>query len=113
MVTVTITRNTKGKIIQFEGAGHADFAKSGEDIVCAAVSSLLQSTIKGLEEYVQVNLEISKEKGHLKVRIKEIKQESIQLLTDAIVETLVLGLKAIEREYKKYMKLIERREKNE
>lgn len=113
MVTVTITRNTKGKIVQFEATGHADFAKVGKDIVCAGVSTLLQTTIKGLQEYVQINLEISKEKGYLKVRIGEINQADIQLLSDAILETLVLGLKAIEKEYKKYMKLIERREKNE
>ncbi|MEW6097101.1 MAG: ribosomal-processing cysteine protease Prp [bacterium] len=111
MVIVTITRSEEGKIVQFEGLGHADFAKSGEDIVCAAVSALLQSTIRGLKEYVKIKLDINKKKGYLKVRIREIKQESIQLLTDAVLETLVLGLKAIEKEYKKYMKLIERREK--
>jgi len=111
VIIVTIIRNEEGKIVQFEGSGHADFAKSGEDIVCAAVSALLQSTIKGLKEYVKINLDISKEKGYLQVRMPEIKQESIQLLSNAILETLVLGLKAIEKEYKKYMKLIERREK--
>jgi len=108
MIIVTITRNVKGKIIEFEANGHADFAKAGEDIVCAAVSSLLQTTIKGLQEYVKINLDIRKEKGHLKVKIKEINQQSVQLLADAILETLVLGLKAIEKEYKKYMKLVEK-----
>lgn len=109
MVRVVITRNTEGKIVEFEGRGHAEFAKAGEDIVCAAVSALLQTTIKGLQEYIKITLDISKEKGYLKVRIKEIKQASLQLLTDAILETLVLGLKAIEKEYSQYMKLIERR----
>ncbi|MEW6619156.1 MAG: ribosomal-processing cysteine protease Prp [bacterium] len=109
MVIVTVTRNPEGKIVGFSGTGHADFAKAGEDIVCAAVSALLQSTIKGLQEYVGINLEISKEKGSLEVRIKKIEQKFLQLPTDAILETLVLGLKAIEKEYRKYMKLIERR----
>ncbi|MEW6606885.1 MAG: ribosomal-processing cysteine protease Prp [bacterium] len=109
MVIVTVTRNPEGKIVGFSGTGHADFAKAGEDIVCAAVSALLQSTIKGLQEYVGINLEISKEKGSLEVRIKKIDQKFLQLPTDAILETLVLGLKAIEKEYRKYMKLIERR----
>lgn len=105
MVTVTITRNKENKIVQFEGSGHADFAKAGEDIICAAVSALLQSTIKGLQEYVGVSLEITKDKGYLRVKIKEINRDAIQLQTDAILETLVLGLKAIEKEYRKYMKL--------
>lgn len=114
MLTVIITRNAKGKIVEFEAKGHADFAKSGEDIVCAGVSALLQSAITGLQEYVKINLNITKEKGQLKVKIEEINQESIQFLTDAILETLVLGLKGIEKEYSKYMKLIERGEiKNE
>lgn len=111
MVIVTITRNAKGKIVGFSGTGHADFARAGEDIVCAAVSALLQSTIKGLQEYVGINLAISKEKGYLEVKLKEIEKDSLQLPTDAILETLVLGLKAIEKEYRKYMKLIERRKK--
>jgi len=109
MVIVIVTRNAAGKIVEFEASGHADFATLGEDIVCAAISALLQSTIKGLQEYVKINLEISKKRGCLKVKIKEIEQESLQLLTDALLETLILGLKAIEKEYRKYMKLIERR----
>ena len=72
MVIVTVTRDVKGKIVQFEATGHADFAKSGEDIVCAAVSSLLQTTLLGLQEYLKINLEINKEKGNLKVIIKKI-----------------------------------------
>ncbi|MFH1563427.1 MAG: ribosomal-processing cysteine protease Prp [Nitrospirota bacterium] len=111
MVIVTVTRDVKGKIVQFEATGHADFAKLGEDIVCAAVSSLLQTTLLGLQEYLKINLEINKEKGNLKVRIKEIPQQSLQIeaclvATEAILETMVLGLKAIEKEYKEYMKLI-------
>jgi len=109
MVIVTVTRNAVGKIVEFESRGHADFAKLGKDIVCAAISALLQTTIKGLQEYVKINLEISKKKGCLKVRIKKIEQEFLQSLTDALLETLVLGLGAIEKEYKKYMKLRERR----
>lgn len=113
MVIVTITRNAKGKVVEFEGKGHADFATSGKDIVCAAVSVLLQTTIKGLKEYVKIKLDVTKKKGYLRVKIKEINQESIQLLSDAILETLVLGLKAIKKEYGKYIELIERRENDE
>ncbi len=108
MVIVTVTRDVKGKIVQFEGSGHADFAKAGEDIVCAAVSSLLQTTLLGLQEHLKLNLEINKEKGNLRVRIKKIPQQSLQVIAESILETMVLGLKAIEKEYKEYMKLIER-----
>lgn len=116
MVIVTVTRDVKGKIVQFEATGHTDFAKSGEDIVCAGVSSLLQTTILGLRDYLKIDLEINKGKGNLRVKIsQQFKrfEQFKQLSAEAILETMVLGLKAIEKEYKGYMKLIDSSEKKD
>ena len=46
-------RLKKGVPVSFKVSGHSGFAESGEDIVCAAVSSAVQLTVNGITEVVR------------------------------------------------------------
>jgi len=50
MISISIYRNSKKDIEQFVVEGHAYAADPGQDIVCAAVSVLTQTTVLGLHE---------------------------------------------------------------
>jgi uncharacterized protein YsxB (DUF464 family) len=50
MITINIKRNDKNEIVKFSLEGHAGFAKSGNDIVCAAVSAITNMIIIGFEK---------------------------------------------------------------
>ena len=50
MITINIKRNDKNEIIKFSLEGHAGYAKSGNDIVCAAVSAITNMIIIGFEK---------------------------------------------------------------
>lgn len=53
MIKIEIQRQN-GKITYFEIKGHADFSGYGDDIICAAVSSVGQMTINGLIETLKL-----------------------------------------------------------
>ncbi len=76
--------------------GHANFDVEGKDVVCAAVSAILQSM-----GYLIVELggSMFKEKGYLEITWKE---NDCSLKT---VEVLIESLKSIERRYPDHVKL--------
>ncbi len=49
MMIVEIHKNRSGEILSLMAADHAGFAEEGEDIVCAAASTLVYTAIASLE----------------------------------------------------------------
>ena len=47
--TVTFFKRSDGALIGYRAGGHSGYAEAGEDIVCAGVSALTQSTLNGLQ----------------------------------------------------------------
>ncbi|NLK07219.1 MAG: ribosomal-processing cysteine protease Prp [Firmicutes bacterium] len=105
MVKIEVYRCTDVGICRFGAKGHSGFAAHGEDIVCAAVSVLLQTAVIGLEKWAnaQVNVEVSD--GNLQCRIVPGTGGEIEVNT--ILETLLLGLRAIEEEYGDFIQVSE------
>ena len=94
------------KICGIELTGHADFAKSGRDIVCSAVSVLTLNTVNAIEEFTEIPFRAEgdeKNGGFLKILfpLEGMADHDTQLL----LKTLELGLSAIESEYKRYFTL--------
>ncbi len=102
MVKIRIERQDS-KIRQFFAEGHTAFRKKGEDIVCAGISSILQTAILGLTDYLRVDLALRKETGNMSVRLKDPPTKE----AEAILETMLLGLRGIEKEYPDRVKISE------
>ncbi len=105
MTSVEILRDSEGKICEFRSRGHTGYAEAGRDLVCAGVSSILQTAVLGLEEYLKLKPEVKQEKGFLYCRVE--RDIFLNREIDAILETMVLGLRAMEREYPEYLKVEE------
>ncbi|MEC9488138.1 MAG: ribosomal-processing cysteine protease Prp [Halanaerobium sp.] len=101
MVKVIIEYNNKGEVAGFCGQGHASYAPHGEDIVCAAISVLLQTTLLGLLEVAGVTARYEKEEGNLtcKLNPEETGNEKAQTL----LQTMKLGLLQIEEDHPEYL----------
>ena len=88
--------------------GHADFDDYGKDIVCAAVTAQCMMVYNGLDEVMKIKnkIDMDNEGGYLSVSIDS---SSLKEKKDAqvLMETLLLGIKAIELQYGKIIKLIE------
>ena len=85
-----IIKTDEDKIIGYNVFGHANFAPKGKDIVCSAVSSITQTALLGLKELFE------QDNGLLRVQINNPDKDS-----NLVLETMLLGLKEIEKIYPK------------
>lgn len=105
MTTITIYKSNTGSFQGFTCSGHAGFAYSGKDIVCAAVSILVINTINSLEELVheEMTLNTDEATGYIDCRFTHEIRSQAQLLMDS----MILGLESIAEQYgSKYLRLI-------
>lgn len=95
MIKVNLIKNND-QVIGLEVTGHADSAPYGQDLVCAAVSSILTG---GFNAFSEDDIrECSLEEGYAKVIIASKKGE-------IILDTLIVQLKTISVSYPKYIKI--------
>lgn len=97
MVKVKIYLNNQ-KVKGFEISGHAFCGPEGQDVVCAAVSMVSQTAILGLTNYLNLKLEGKVEKGFIKCFLPDLSADE-RLQADAILETMILGLESISKDY--------------
>ena len=101
MIKITIKK--KDSIIYgFTSSGHAEYAKSGKDIICAGVSAIVINTINSVEKFTndQFKLDEQQEMGKIIFDFIQSPSEKSQLLMDS----MVLGLQGIQQNYgKKYI----------
>jgi uncharacterized protein YsxB (DUF464 family) len=93
----------------FRAQGHSGYADQGQDIVCAAVSALTQTAVLGLTEVVGVPCQVvvSEEDGLLECLLpRELPHDQWQR-SQLILGVLFTGLKATEKEYKRYVRVKE------
>ena len=96
-----------GRFVGFNAEGHTGYAPAGEDIVCAGVSTLLQTTVLGLEKLVGLDLQIRQEKksGFLSCLIPVHADEDQRQQADFLFNFMYLGLQQIALEYPKYVQI--------
>jgi uncharacterized protein YsxB (DUF464 family) len=108
MLDVTFYRDGRNRPSSLLARGHAAFAEYGQDVVCAAVSAILQATRLGLERVAAVPLEVSQASGELRLSWP---QESRDLeAVRAIVETAELSVRQIASQYPAHVRCELRRE---
>ena len=100
MTTVTFLTE-ESRIIGFEVSGHSGYADAGEDIVCAGVSSLTDSAYLGITEYLHRNVISKDSSGELQLMLEGRPDER----TEAILETMLLGLMEISKAYPKALRI--------
>ncbi len=105
MTTIKLVRNNNGQIVELEVSEHSGYAEKGQDIVCAAVSALTQTALLGLVQYLKTKVEYKVSEGYLYLNLQGNENE----LTDAILETMFLGLREVAQTYKKYVRIDESR----
>lgn len=94
MIRVEVSRQIIGdhKVIEFTVSGHADTAPHGQDIVCAAVSAIVQTAIMGVERIAHGPSAITRP-GDVRW------QGVVDDVAEGIIETMLLGLQDIADQY--------------
>lgn len=111
MIQVTIVRKEKS-ITGYYAKGHSGYAEIGSDIVCAAASTVMQNPLAGIQEVLQLNLHYGfDEDGYLTVNFEGFDCQGKEKEVSALLETMVVMLRELERNYPKNIKLVEKEEK--
>ena len=87
---ITVNRNEGGITM----SGHANYAEPGKDIVCAAVSVLVQNLIQSIEELTQDKIQYSMQPGTVDIKFRDLSEQA-QLL----VGSFFVGVEMIASEY--------------
>ena len=98
----------EGRIVGFESEGHAGYAESGSDIVCAAVSAILISSANGLESVLGIEPVIRQndEIGYLKAELPEHLSEAQARDADIVLAVAKDGLSSIAQQYPEFVRVI-------
>ncbi|RQD76828.1 MAG: ribosomal-processing cysteine protease Prp [Candidatus Syntrophonatronum acetioxidans] len=105
MVRVRISRDQRGRVNSFKVWGHASFAPHGQDIVCAAVSAVTQTTVIGLKKVLQVKPLLNIREGLLECSVPRNLTRSEGEKVDLLMEVMVAGLEEIKKEYPSYIEV--------
>lgn len=104
MVKIRVSRNGEGYITGIEANGHSGYAKEGSDIVCAIVSTAVQSVVLCCEEVHRCEYFADVKDGYLKWYLKNDETaKEISILT----ETVCRMLEAAAEEYSSYISIKE------
>ena len=101
MITVTVSKKNSS-YTEFVSRGHAGYAEEGQDIICAAVSALIITTVNSLETLTKDHFRLEDKDGYVRILFFFFLSDGGKLLMDS----LVLGLTEIEKSYsKRYLKV--------
>ena len=108
MINITVIKK-KQNIKSIQATGHSGYAEQGEDIVCSAVSVLMETLANGLTEIVkaQAKVMVDEQIPHLMVELTEQDAEKFKY-AQMLMKTTLLGLKGVAGEYGKYIKIKEK-----
>ncbi len=104
MTRIIIRKTTNGEYAGFNCQGHAEFARKGKDIVCAALSILTINTINSLEKLTHEKMEVEEDEkaGIISCSFKGSISDESKLLVDSYV----LGCQGVFQSYgNKYVEL--------
>ncbi len=89
------------RIKEISISGHANYAKKGEDIVCAAVSSNIFGLMNSLDGFEGIQIKI----GDNRI---DIINDSDSIICLAMIFNCLISLKTIQKRYPTYIKFLER-----
>lgn len=98
MIRVSVQRDRENRPVRVSIEGHALFADPGHDIVCAAVSMLVQTVIFALEDLLAIKPPLHMGEGFLQLsRPRQLGRQRAKYYL--LVETMLLGLRETARTY--------------
>jgi uncharacterized protein YsxB (DUF464 family) len=107
MTTIEFYTDENNLYKGFKASGHAGYADAGEDIVCSSISVLTINTVNSIERLTDAvfKLDSDEKTGLIDFCVENYESSEVQLL----LSSLHLGLSEIQKSYKKYLKLTNRR----
>ena len=108
MINVLVIKKNQ-TIKTIEATGHSGYAEHGEDIVCSAISTLMETLANGLTEVVKAKVDVKVDENipHLSVTLMEDNQEKCKY-AQVLMNSVLLGIKGVAQEFSKFIKIKEK-----
>ncbi len=108
MVEVRIREDGRARLSSFFASGHAGWAEDGKDIVCAAVSAILQAAWLGLSEVAHVEVAGTRKKTQSEAVLELAWPQGSRddAGVKAIVTTAALSIERIAAQYPDHVRTI-------
>ena len=108
MINVIVIKE-KQTIKTLEATGHSGYAEQGNDIVCSAVSTLMETLANSLIEIVKAKAEIKYDESvpHLSVTLFETDKDKCEK-AQILMQSTLLGIKGVAYEFSKFIKIKEK-----
>ena len=104
MITIKVSRNDAGKIIGLSASGHSGYAEEGSDIICSAVSAIVQTAALGVDRVAGVKPRVLlMERGQVRLEVDNPADRETARVVQAILATVVVGLEELAAAYGKYV----------
>lgn len=94
MITVTMTECEK-KVVGFQITGHANRGEYGEDVVCAAVSAVVQTAILGITDVLKLEAGVSISEGDTTCILAKDTTDAELEQAQIVFFTMLKGLESI------------------
>ncbi len=104
MVTVTFRRDSRNRLSSVFSEGHANAGDRGEDVVCAAVSAILQAALLGLTAVARIDVTSTVASGRLAMTWPEAERDRADV--QAIVATAELSIESIAHDNAKFVRFV-------
>lgn len=81
--------------------GHAGYAESGKDIVCAGVTALTENLIDSIESLTKDEIQYEISPGRVDIHYKNLSEDG-----KLLVDSFFLGISGIVQDFPEYVKII-------
>ena len=110
MIRIVFYRTDAG-LTGFRAHGHAGYAELGSDIVCAAVSAVLQTACMGVENVLHIDMSVQQDddSGFLQAMLPQSLPENLLHDAGMMLAAAEAGLRAIQQQYPDHVRLISRK----
>lgn len=109
MVELYVREDSRDRLSSFLATGHAGWADSGEDVVCAAVSAVLQAAWLGLAEVAKVPVVGKRDRATGLLELSWAEEARDRADVHAILATAILSVERIAMEYPEAVHVIRER----
>jgi len=105
VTTVKFERNQQNEITGFTADGHTNYGMEGEDIVCAAASSIIQTAALGILLVAETEAKIKRGEASFELRLPKELTPTQRRDCNIILKTMIVGLTDLQETYSDFIEI--------
>lgn len=107
MTEVNLYKQKNGRIVKYVISGHTDFAESGSDVLCAAISTAATMTLNAILEVAKIPVGYEVRDAYIECILPESLGESDYEKCELLINSMLLALNDLKDQYEKHITITE------